>query len=60
MAMRPDEVLSKTELNDATSDVAFRRFMMREARRHTLLLTEIRDHFRSWAPEEPTEESPTR
>ncbi|WP_372663626.1 hypothetical protein [Amycolatopsis kentuckyensis] len=48
-----DEVLTTAEQNAATSDVAFRRFVMGEIRRHTLLLTEIRDHFASWAPEEP-------
>jgi hypothetical protein len=46
------DVLTTSELNDATTEVSYRRFMMREARRHTLLLTEIRDHFASWAPEE--------
>ncbi len=44
--------LTSKESNAATSEVAYRRFMMEEARSQTLLLQEIRDHFRTWAPEE--------
>ena len=44
--------LAAKDSNAATSDVAYRRFMIAEARTQTLLLQEIRDHFASWAPEE--------
>ncbi|MEV6917218.1 hypothetical protein AB0M83_19780 [Amycolatopsis sp. NPDC051106] len=47
-----DELLTRGEAGGYTSEIVWRKQMLLESRRQTLLLTEIRDHFKSWAVEE--------